>query len=373
MTSAVDRVRACIEHADAESDAIATAYLARRDQQALTEAAAVDPSLPLAGQVLAVKACFDVHGWITHAGSAVLADAAPATADAPMVEQLRSAGAIVLAQTNMTEFAYGALGLNSTYGTPTTPLCPGEDRVAGGSTSGGAVAVALGAADIALGSDTSGSIRIPAAFVGVAGFKPSQGRYPSGGMIPLSPSFDAPGIIATTVAELRRIDEAITPRATPPTLAAIDDLRLMVPVDAIEAGGTDAEVIDSFEDVLERLAAAGATITKTDMPMLTEASIAAREGWVIAVEAYDWHRRLIADRLDMYDPRVGSRIMLGAQVLAADYVAALRRIRECRLRYDQAVIDVDAVITPTVPILPPRIADLQTTDAYLSMNTEVLR
>ncbi|HEY4610920.1 MAG TPA: amidase family protein, partial [Ilumatobacteraceae bacterium] len=331
------------------------------------------PSLPLAGEVLAVKACFDVEGWTTHAGSAVLADAAVATADAPMVEQLRSAGAILLAQTNMTEFAYGALGLNSTYGTPTTPLCPGDDRVAGGSTSGGAVAVALGAADIALGSDTSGSIRIPAAFVGAAGFKPSQGRYPTGGMIPLSTSFDAPGIITTTVADVTRVDAAITPRATPSMMPAIDELRLLVPVDAIEAGATDSEVIDSFKRVLEQLAAAGATITRLDMPMLTEASIAAREGWVIAVEAFDWHRQLIAERLDMYDPRVGSRILLGAEVLAADYVAALRKIGECRLRYDKAVIDVDAVITPTVPILPPRIADLQSNDAYLSMNTEVLR
>src|SRR3954452_17713468 len=145
MTSAIDRLRACIERGDAESDAISIAFLARRDEEALAEAAAVDPSLQLAGEVLAVKACFDVEGWTTHAGSAVLADAATATADAPMVEQLRSAGAILLAQTNMTEFAYGALGLNNTYGTPTTPLCPGDDRVAGGSTSGGAVAVALGA------------------------------------------------------------------------------------------------------------------------------------------------------------------------------------------------------------------------------------
>src|SRR3954451_5046499 len=158
MTSPVDRLRECIERADAESDAMAVAYLARRDQQALTEAAAVDPSLPLGGEVLAGKACFDVEGWTTHAGSAVLADAATATADAPMVEQLRSAGAILMAQTNMTEFAYGALGLNSTYGTPTTPLCPTEDRVVGRAASGGPFPVSLGATYIALGSDTSGSI-----------------------------------------------------------------------------------------------------------------------------------------------------------------------------------------------------------------------
>jgi len=369
----VERLEACIERADANREATSIAYLARRDEQARAEAAQTDPSLPLAGEVLAVKACFDVTGWTTHAGSSVLADAPPAEADAPMVAALRSAGAIVLAQTNMTEFAYGALGLNRTYGTPTTPLCPGEDRVAGGSTSGGAVAVALGAADIALGSDTSGSIRIPAAFCGVAGFKPSQGRYPAGGMIPLAPSFDAPGIITTTVADLRRIDDAITARATPPADRPLDHVRLIVPVDAIAAGARDQAVIDAFELVLERLEAAGVTITRTDMPMLTEASLAARDGWMIAVEAYDWHRDLIADRLDDYDPRVGPRIMRGAEVLAADYVAAAHRIRDCRLKYDIAVADVDALITPTVPILPPRVADLQTTDAYLAMNTEVLR
>ena len=114
-------------------------------------------------------------------------------------------------------------------------------------------------------------------------------------------------------------------------------------------------------------------ITETELPMLTEASIAAREGYVIAVEAYDWHRELIAEHLDLYDTRVGSRILHGAGVLAADYVAALRKIDDCRRRYDAALQGVDAILTPTVPILPPRIADVQTTDSYLAMNTEVLR
>ena len=350
------------------------AYLAQRDEQALAEAAGVDPSLPLAGEVLAVKACFDVEGWTTHAGSAVLADAPPASCGCAhrRATAFRRGGRAGPDQHDRVRLRRA--GLNSTYGTPTTPLCPGEDRVAGGSTSGGAVAIALGAADIALGSDTSGSIRIPAAFVAAAGFKPSQGRYPTGGMIPLSTSFDAPGIITATVGDLRRVAAAITPAADAAIgTSDLDALRLIVPVDAIEAGATDTEVMDRFEDALQRMAAAGATITKTDMPMFSEASIAAREGWVIAVEAYDWHRQLIAEHLDMYDPRVGPRIMRGAEVLAADYVAALRKIRECRLRYDRAVADVDAVITPTVPILPPRVADLQDSDAYLTMNTEVLR
>ena len=165
-----EHLRDCIARAEANARAAAVALLVRRDRDAMVEAALVDEALPLAGDVLTVKACFDVAGWTTHAGSAVLADASPAVTDAPMVAALRAAGSILLAQTNMTEFAYGALGLNGTFGTPTTPLRPTEQRVAGGSTSGGAVAVALGIADLSLGSDTSGSIRIPAAFCGAAGF-----------------------------------------------------------------------------------------------------------------------------------------------------------------------------------------------------------
>ena len=374
MQSPAEHVNHCIERATAQAEAMTTALLARRDDEALAEAAVVDPTLPLAGEVVVVKACFDVAGWTTHAGSAVLAGAAPADVDAPLVAALRSAGAIVLAQTNMTEFAYGALGLNSTYGDPTTPLRPGEKRVAGGSTSGGSVAVALGAADFALGSDTSGSIRIPAAFCGVAGFKPSQGRYPSGGMIPLAASFDAPGFVAPTIAYLRRVDAALVDDdRRPPIERMLGDVHLLAPVDAIRAGATDQIVLDRFAEWIRVLTAAGANLTEIELPMLTEASMAAREGYVIAVEAYDWHRELIAQHLDGYDTRVGSRIMHGAEVLASDYVAASRKIADCRRRYDTALQGADAILTPTVPILPPRIADVQTTDAYLTMNTEVLR
>ena len=374
MQSAAEHVIHCIERANAQAEAMAAAFLARRDEEAIAEAVSVDRSLLLAGEVVVVKACFDVAGWTTHAGSAVLADATPAEVDAPVVAALRAAGAIVLAQTNMTEFAYGALGLNGTYGDPTTPLRPGEERVAGGSTSGGAVAVALGAADFALGSDTSGSIRIPAAFCGVAGFKPSQGRYPSEGMIPLAASFDAPGFVAPSVSYLRRIDAALVAGDRRSAGGRpISDIHLLVPVDAIGAGAADQVVLDRFEQWVGVLAAAGAKIIETELPMLIEASLAAREGYVIGVEAYDWHRELISQQLDRYDPRVGSRILHGAQVLASDYVAALRTITDCRHRYDAAMRGVDAILTPTVPILPPRIADVQTADNYLAMNTEVLR
>ena len=369
-----EHLRHCIERAEAHAEASAVALLVRRDNDALAEAAVADEALPLAGDVLAVKACFDVAGWTTHAGSAVLAAAPPARTDAPMVAALRAAGAILLAQTNMTEFAYGALGLNSTYGTPTSPLRPTEQRVAGGSTSGGAVAVALGIADLALGSDTSGSIRIPAAFCGVAGFKPSQGRYSPDGLVPLARSFDVPGLIASTVEHLRRVDLALVDRdARRTSVSQIGDAHLVVPRDAIAAGQTDQEVLDRFDYWLEMLAGAGVRITETDLPMLTEASLAARAGSVIAVEAYDWHRELITEKPELYDHRIGPRIQYGATVLAADYVAALRTIADCRKRYDEALDGADAIVTPAVPILPPRVADVQRMEDYLAMNTEVLR
>ena len=151
------------------------------------------------------------------------------------------------------------------------------------------------------------------------------------------------------------------------------DVRLLVPVDAIHTGDTDQVVLDAFQQWIEELRDAGAQISYGEMPMLTEASLAARAGSVIAVEAYDWHRVLIADRFDRYDERVGPRILHGASVLAADYVAALRTIHECRRRYDAALADFDAIVTPAVPILPPRVDDLQTMDSYLAKNTEVLR
>jgi amidase/aspartyl-tRNA(Asn)/glutamyl-tRNA(Gln) amidotransferase subunit A len=192
-------------------------------------------------------------------------------------------------------------------------------------------------------------------------------------MIPLAASFDAPGLITSTATLLRRVDMALVDRPPPDSARSISDIHLLVPTDAIHAGDADPEVMERFAQWLSVLDAAGATITETELPMMTEASLAARDGWVIAVEAYDWHRHLIADHADRYDPRVGVRIQHGAQVLAADYVAALRIIGDCRRRYDEALGDADAVLTPTVPILPPRVADVQAMETYLAKNTEVLR
>jgi aspartyl-tRNA(Asn)/glutamyl-tRNA(Gln) amidotransferase subunit A len=167
-------------------------YLRERFVNAQAEAEAKDhlvaggTRLPLAHVPLAVKACFDVAGWVTDAASTAFAGNESAQADGPLVRFFRLQGATIVGHSNMTEFAFGALGVNSTTGTPRTPLDPAGERVAGGSTSGGAVAVAIGLADVALGTDTSGSVRIPAAFCGVVGFRPSRGVFSSGGCIRLT-------------------------------------------------------------------------------------------------------------------------------------------------------------------------------------------
>ncbi len=378
-----DHIRDCLALADASAQAAEVALLQRRDDAALREAAAWDelgnsgvhPSA-LVGRTLTVKACFDVAGWVTHAGSRVLAGDAPAHTDAPIVAALRAAGMVLVAQSNMTEFAYGALGLNDTYGTPWTPLYPDHERVSGGSTSGGAVAVALGIADISLGSDTSGSTRIPAAFCGVAGFKPSRGRYPDAGMLNLAPSFDVPGIIASSAAVCRQVDTVLTRRGASDAHAplSLHGLRLAVP-EGITREGVDPEVGDAFDEWIDTLADFGAQIIKVPLTCLREASDAARLAGIIPAEAFMLHRERLSDVGHLYDPRVGPRIAAGANVRAHDYAAGLAQLAALARQYhhDMADVHADAVLTPSVPTLPPRMADLDTMESYLAANSQAFQ
>lgn len=354
------------------------ALLQTRDKAANSEAKAFDallaenPScLPLAGTILTVKACFDANGWVSHAGSRVLANGPAASNDAPLLAQLRRAGAVLRAQTNMTEFAYGALGLNPWYGTPTTPLMPDESCVAGGSSSGAAVAVALGMANVSLGSDTSGSVRIPAAFCGVTGFKPSKGRYPSNGLLHLSPSFDVPGVITDSASRCLQVDNALLcqPAQHPAARHApsLRGLRLVVP-DTWLSSLLDNNVGKTFERWLQQLSTAGVQIQSCALPMLAEAGRVASEGGIIATEAYQIHAHRLDQRLSEYDPKVGPRVLLGANVKAHTYISAQNRLQQLATDYDHALGWADAVLTPTVPMLPPTVASLQDDSIYASQN-----
>lgn len=336
----------------------------------LAESAVVPP---LSGLSVAVKACFDVRGWPTTAGSRVLEDQPPASADAPLVAALSRAGAVVTAQTNMTEFAFGALGLNPHFGTPVTPLDPAGQRIAGGSTSGGAVAVALGLADLALGSDTSGSVRIPAAFCGVVGFKPSRGRYSDGGMIFLSPTFDVPGFIARDVETLLRVDRALVPdELSAPGSIDLRGRRFLVPA-AFALEYADPSVSAAFQAALQTLKNHGAHVVEEDWSGLAGYGEVAVAGGIIIAEAFTWHRVHLQTRAHLYDPRIGPRIALGEQVKASSYLDARRSLACHALDFHQRLASFDGLLMPTVPILPPTLAELEDDSVYYKTNRLTFR
>lgn len=365
------------ERRDSQPAVRDTALLRSRDEEALAEAVALDDAgglakdgLDLAGLTVAVKACFDVQGWVTDAASPVLASREPASRDAAIVGQLRAAGAIVVGHANMTEFAFGALGTNPHFGTPLTPLDKGAERIAGGSTSGGAVAVAADFADVALGSDTSGSVRIPAAFCGVVGFKPSRGRYATEGLVLLSPSFDVPGLITRDVATCRRVDHVLSPEELRPPVD-LRGARFLIP--SLATAGTVEEVTWLFEQAVELLQSRGATISRLNLPALETYGQIAAEGGIIIAEAFAYHRQLLAEEASEYDPRVGPRIALGENVKAWNYIAAQDQLAKLAQEFQNVVEGVDALLMPTVPFLPPKLSDLGDDDVYYALNRQSFR
>jgi aspartyl-tRNA(Asn)/glutamyl-tRNA(Gln) amidotransferase subunit A len=322
---------------------------------------------PLAGYTMTVKACFDRSGWVRSCASKVKINNRAADTSASIVERLERAGATVIAQTNMTEFAYGALGVNGSFGTARSPLFEADDRVAGGSSSGAAVAVARGYSDFALCSDTSGSARIPAAFCGVAGFKPSRGRYPSDGMGWLSTTFDVPGLIASSAALIERVDAALVGKEEQTAKVDLSRLRFIVPaeLDAIEL---DDAVRVEFAGSLKRLEKAGVTLVKLSLPQLFDSARIAVEGGVISAEAFAVHQQDLETSFDLYDVKVGPRIRNGEAVPAYRYLRALADLELCKASFDSAICGFDGFLLPTVPMLPPLLEPLSDMDTYLKAN-----
>jgi aspartyl-tRNA(Asn)/glutamyl-tRNA(Gln) amidotransferase subunit A len=327
-----------------------------------------------AGIPIAVKDLFDVVGEVTTAGSKALADRPPATTDAVAVARLRQAGLILLGRANMTEFAYSGLGMNPHYGSPRAPWERATGRVSGGSTSGGAVAVADGMAHAALGTDTGGSCRIPAAFCGIVGYKPTARRVPQDGCVPLSPSLDSIGPLARSVACCAALDAILAGEAATPLVpAAIAGLRFAVPT-TIALDGLAPEVEAAFAATLARLSDAGARVSRIAVPEFDEIAAINAKGGFTAPESFAWHRALLAEKEALYDPRVSGRIKRGASVPAADYIDNLAARRDMIARAARRLEPFDALLMPSVAILPPRITDLATDDdAYTQANLMALR
>lgn len=336
---------------------------------------------PIAGLPISVKDLFDVKGQTTRAGSRVLADAPVAAADALAIARLRQAGAVLIGRTTMSEFAFSGLGLNPQDGTPATPWRRGERRVTGGSSSGAAASVAYGMAAAGLGSDTGGSLRIPAAFCGLTGFKPTAGRIPTTGAYPLSPTLDVVGAIAPTVACCVTIDRVLAGRNSDANAnehadnvprGSLRGARLAV-LRTLVMSDIEPEVARTYEAALARLSAAGAILTDISFAPLEELPSINRFGFS-PIEAFAAHRGRLEHQAALYDRRVLARIQRGAGASAADYLDLIGA-RAAMIETAQANFSgFDAFLMPTVPIAPPSIAALEADDnLFAATNALVLR
>ncbi len=379
-TSARKLVDECLARIADSSGEGARAFLHVDAEAAIEAAEAMDrlrevkaaPS-PFAGIPVSIKDLFDIKGQVTRAGSRALEDSAPADADAPVVARLRRAGFIVIGRTNMTEFAYSGIGINPHYGTPKGAWQRGVGHVPGGSSSGAAVSVIDGMAHGALGTDTGGSCRIPAAYNGIVGFKPTQRRVPLDGGVPLSFTLDSFGPLARSVGCCAVLDavlanEAIVPLQPRP----IKGMRLAVPT-TVALDELDDEVARTFERALETLSRQGALIERIAVPEFLDIGLMNAKGGFAAAESYAWHRYLIASKGNVYDSRVSLRILRGESISAADYIDLLGARKSLIARATLHLAPYDAMVLPTTANTPPRIADLADDKAFTKANLLSLR
>ena len=328
---------------------------------------------PWAGIPFAVKDLFDMAGEVTTAGSVVLRESAAARADAAAIARLRSVGLIAVGRTNMTEFAYSGVGLNPHYGTPAAPFEREMRRIPGGSSSGAAVSVADGMVPLAIGTDTAGSCRIPAAFCGTVGFKPSAGRISTRGAYPLSTTLDSIGPLASTVASAALADALMAGdwdgSVTAPPLRS---LRLGI-LRSLVLDGLERPVEKTFDEAVARLGKAGIALTDVSFPAIAELPEINAKGGITAVEAYAHHKALIETAGERYDPRVRKRILLGAAVSGPEYVAILRKRAELISSFAALMAGSDGLILPTTPLVPPLMSAFDRYDDYVRLNFLCLR
>ena len=384
LQTGAESSRALVEDALARADGGAAAHVftLRLDEVAHAQAEAADlmraagVRAPLLGVPITIKDNFDLAGHATTAGSRLLRSEAPATSDAPVVARLKQAGAIVLGRTNMTEFAFSGLGLNPHYGTPVNPAFADALHIPGGSSSGAAVSVALGIGSAALGTDTGGSIRIPAAFCGLVGFKPTAAAVSTHGVLPLSTTLDSVGVIARSVADCATVFDVVreAPRATRNALPP-HRLRLGVVEETYVRADAEPAVEKAFAEALARLAAAGMSVEPIAIPELAAIPAMMKHGTLPGAEAYAWHEPWLAARREGdYDPRVVSRIKAGGAMSAAAYIRLLEQRRWLIDAVASRAAGLDALLWPTVPFIAPTIASLEADDAaYQAANLLALR
>jgi aspartyl-tRNA(Asn)/glutamyl-tRNA(Gln) amidotransferase subunit A len=363
--------------AAAESPACRHVFTRTLFDEARAAATAATPRRQrLAGLAVSVKDLFDIAGQPTPAGSVVLAHSPAAKADAPAVARLRVAGGALIARTNMTEFAFSGVGINPHHGTPANASDPDTPRIPGGSSSGAAVSVASGAAFVGLGSDTGGSIRIPAALNGIVGFKNTARLVPTDGALPLSTTLDTVCAMTRSVRDAITVHEILAARRVTAGAAPLAAYRLAVVKDLF-LDGLDPVVSTAFERTTRALHEAGAQIVEIALPELAQLASINATGGFSAPEAYAWHRLLLERSGAGYDPRVAQRILKGATVKAHEYIELVKARRDWIERMERALAPFDAVLSPTVPITAPTIASVapgtERDEAFFRVNALLLR
>ena len=327
----------------------------------------------LAGLPVSVKDLFDVQDQVTLAGSTALTGAAPAMTDCPAVARLRKAGGLIAGRTNMSEFAFSGVGINPHYGTPANPADRQVARVTGGSSSGAAVSVATGAAFVGLGSDTGGSIRIPAALCGLVGFKSTARLVPTTGALPLSTTLDTVCALTRSVRDAVTVHEILADRRVTLAGKPLSASRFAVARTLMQEG-LEESVALAFDNSLRVLRAAGAQVIEIPLAELSELANINASGGLSAAESYAWHRELIANKQALYDPRVALRILKGASMSAADYIDLVAARHNWIGRMNVLLAGFDAVLSPTVPMVAPPLAGLIDDDVnFFRVNGLLLR
>jgi len=353
----------------------------RVEREAAIEAASAMDGLRKAGAApsrfagipISIKDLFDIKGQVTRAGSRALEDSPPAEADAVAVARLRRAGFVVIGRSNMTEFAYSGIGINPHFGTPKNIWRRDIGYVPGGSSSGAAVSVIDGMAHVGLGTDTGGSCRIPAAYNGLVGFKPTQRRVSLAGTVPLSPTLDSIGPLARSVQCCAIVDSVLADEPIVPLLPRpASRMRLALPTTVV-LDDLDPAVAATFERAVAALVREGASVERISVPEFLDIGVINAKGGFAAAESYGWHRFLLTSKGDVYDPRVAARILLGESQSAADYIDLIAARRSLIMRMAERLAPFDAMVLPTTANAPPRIQDLADDRAFNHANLLSLR
>ena len=327
----------------------------------------------LHGVCITLKDNIDVAGETTMAGGVVCAGEAPALHDAPVVQRLREAGAVLLGKTNMSEFAFSGVGINPHHGTPVNPTDPTHARVPGGSSSGAAVSVALGLAEVGIGTDTGGSIRIPAALCGLVGYKSTQARMPCRGVMELSRTLDTVGSITRSVRACLAVDAVMSQHTLPTHAIGLRGLRFAVP-QTLMMDDVDAPVAHAFARTLRRISEAGAQVLEIPFKALGDIVALSMPGGFSPIESYAAHHARLERGAAQIDPRVVARMMLGKGVSAQDYLELHNRRNAWIIAAKSTLSGFDAMLSPTVPMVAPLIEPLlKDDDAFFKVNRLLLR